>query len=139
MSLYVLDTDILTLFRQGDRNVNRQVLAHATDELAATAISVHEVIDGWLGYIRRHPQVDRIARGYAEIAESVLFLAGFSILHYPVAAIARFQHLRGMRLNVGQMDLRIAAITLEHSGILVTRNVRDFQRIPGLTIENWAA
>jgi tRNA(fMet)-specific endonuclease VapC len=43
-----------------------------------------------------------------------------------------------MRLNVGVKDLRIAAITLEHGGILVTRNVSDFQRIPNLTIANWA-
>ena len=36
------------------------------------------------------------------------------------------------------MDLRIAAITLENSGVLVTRNLRDFQRIPNLVVEDWA-
>ncbi len=44
-----------------------------------------------------------------------------------------------MRLNVGKMDLKIAAIALEHGCIVVTRNERDFRRVPGLVVENWAA
>jgi tRNA(fMet)-specific endonuclease VapC len=43
-----------------------------------------------------------------------------------------------MKLNIGKMDLRIAAITLEIGGTVVTRNLRDFQRIPNLRVENWA-
>jgi predicted nucleic acid-binding protein len=35
------------------------------------------------------------------------------------------------------MDLRIAAIVLEHGATLTTGNVRDFQRIPNLMIEDW--
>jgi len=44
-----------------------------------------------------------------------------------------------MRLRIGTMDLRIAAITLAYGATLVTRNVQDFQRIPGLVIEDWTA
>lgn len=44
-----------------------------------------------------------------------------------------------MKLNVGNMGLRIAAIVLEEGGVLVARNARDFRRVPGLTIEDWSA
>ena len=42
-----------------------------------------------------------------------------------------------MNLNVRKMDLRIAAIVLEHAAILATQNLRDFQRVPGLVTEAW--
>jgi len=35
------------------------------------------------------------------------------------------------------MDLKIAAICLAHDATLLTRNVADFQNIPGLRVENW--
>ncbi len=42
-----------------------------------------------------------------------------------------------MKLNVGASDLRIAAIVLEHNATLVTRNLRDFGRVPGLKVVDW--
>lgn len=48
-----------------------------------------------------------------------------------------FQELRGQKVRVGTMDLRIAAIAIANGMTLLTRNTVDFERIPGLTFEDW--
>jgi tRNA(fMet)-specific endonuclease VapC len=53
-------------------------------------------------------------------------------------AIARIAHLKSLRLNVRVMDLRIAAVALENLAVVVTRNRRDFERVPGLRVEDWS-
>jgi tRNA(fMet)-specific endonuclease VapC len=40
---------------------------------------------------------------------------------------------------IGAHDTWIAAICLVHQLTLVTDNVREFQRVPGLSVENWLA
>jgi tRNA(fMet)-specific endonuclease VapC len=59
------------------------------------------------------------------------------MLSVPVTAIARFDLLRSLRLNIGRMDSRLAALALDAKLIVVTRNTRDFGRVPGLQTEDW--
>lgn len=54
------------------------------------------------------------------------------------AAIRRYNGLLVMKLIVGRMDLRIAAVALEEDAVVITRNLRDLERMPGLACENWA-
>jgi tRNA(fMet)-specific endonuclease VapC len=65
-------------------------------------------------------------------------LSRMQILSFSEGAIERFEELSRMKLGVKANDLRIAAIAVEHSAIIVTRNRVDFGRIPGLTIEDWS-
>jgi tRNA(fMet)-specific endonuclease VapC len=139
MSLFVLDTDILSLYLEGDAVVRQRVDAQPPADLAITVMSVDEQLSGWYTLTRQVRRPEDIARAYNRLAEAVQFLAGWPILPYTEQAIVRADRLKAMRLNVRVMDLRIAAITLEHGGILVSRNLRDFQRVPGLTVENWAS
>jgi tRNA(fMet)-specific endonuclease VapC len=137
MSLYVLDTDVLTLYRKGRPTVIQNVVAHLQDDLTITVITVEEQLTGWYRVIRQTKKPDELARVYQEMAVAVMALATWSVLSLTEPAIQRYEQLKALKLNIAKMDLRIAAITLEHGGILVTRNLRDFQQVPGLTLENW--
>ncbi|MCI0462635.1 MAG: type II toxin-antitoxin system VapC family toxin [Gemmataceae bacterium] len=139
MSLYVLDTDILTLYQHGHPAIRERVARLAPAQLAITVISVEEQLSGWYTLLCGAKKPAQLAGVYERLAQAVKTLAGLGILSFPEPAIGRYEELKAQKLNVAKMDLRIAAITLEHGGILVTRNMRDFQRVPGLVIEDWTA
>ncbi|MBC7818556.1 MAG: type II toxin-antitoxin system VapC family toxin [Planctomycetaceae bacterium] len=85
---------------------------------------------------RRHPSVSR--RPNDRLARTVVFLSQFPILSFSVEAISEYDRLPRNKLGVRANDLRIAAIALNNDDIVVTRNVTDFSRVPGLRVENWA-
>jgi tRNA(fMet)-specific endonuclease VapC len=138
MSLFVLDTDILTLFERGNAVVTARIVEHASKEIAISVVTVEEQLSGWYAQLRKARDPERIAWAYRHLAASIRFLSGVRILDYDVAAVQRYDELKRLRLKVRKMDLQIAATVLQHSGVIVTRNVRDFQRIPGLQIEDWS-
>jgi tRNA(fMet)-specific endonuclease VapC len=53
------------------------------------------------------------------------------------AAGNRFETLRKQRIRIGTQDLKIASIALEAGALLLSANLRDFERVPGLRVENW--
>ncbi len=139
MTLYVLDTDTLVLFQEGHGEVCRRVLSHPIEELATTAITVEEQLSGWYTLLRRAKDTRQLAHAYQRLVDSVEVLGQFHILSFTEAAIDRFIYLKGLKLGVRHADLRIAAITLEYLGTLVTRNVKDFRGIPDLPIVDWSS
>jgi tRNA(fMet)-specific endonuclease VapC len=138
MSVFVLDTDILTLYYHGNPTVGRRVDACPPTELAISVMTVDEQLAGWYSLTRQVHRPAEIARAYASLGEAVVRLARWRILPYTEPAIARVAQLKSLRLNVRLMDLRIAAIALENAATVVTRNRRDFGRIPGLSLEDWS-
>ncbi|HEY1381229.1 MAG TPA: type II toxin-antitoxin system VapC family toxin [Gemmataceae bacterium] len=138
MSLYALDTDMLSLWQHSHPVVSQRIAARQPDELSVTVITVQEQLDGWHARLPRARTPTRIADLYRRLAETVRFLSRLEILHYTEAAIRRYGHLRKQCPAVGRMDLRIGATALEHGAIVVTRNLTDFRRIPGLQCEDWS-
>lgn len=136
MNLYVLDTDHLSLYENDHPIVRSRVDAHYWQELAITVTTIEEGLAGWYTMLRRVKRRDQWPPLYEKLARKVDFLALWQKLLFTSAAIARYEQLLTLRLNIGRNDLRIAAITLEHGGILVTRNLRDFGRVPNLIVED---
>ena len=61
----------------------------------------------------------------------------FTILLFDERAADQFENLRAARIRLGTMDLKIAAIALVNHALLLSANRRDFERVPGLRVENW--
>lgn len=139
MSLFVLDTYVLSLWQHGHTQISQRVATRSADELAVIIITVQEQLDGWHSRLPRAKNKTQLALLYQRLLDSVRFLSRLAILPYSEAAIDRYEQLRKQKLNLGKMDQRIAAIVMECGAVLVTRNVSDFSRIAGLTIEDWSA
>lgn len=138
MSLHVLDTDILTLVQDGHPAVSQRFLQSPPETLAITVLTVEEQLSGWYTQVRQAKRPDRLAWAYRRLAETVGFLSRLRILTYDEAAMNRCEELRKRKLRIKTFDLRIAAIVLEQPAVLVTRNTRDFRKVPGLQIEDWS-
>jgi tRNA(fMet)-specific endonuclease VapC len=138
MSLYVLDTDIMTLYQHGHPRVVQHVLAHPVVLVAIAVISVEEELTGWYTKLRQVRKRDQLTRVYQRLSDAIPFFARFRILSFTEPAIVRYEGLRAAHRRVGKNDLRIAAIALENGATVVTRNSRDFKQVAGLTIEDWS-
>ena len=138
MSLFVLDTDTLSLYRRGQPLVVQKMLQQSLNTLAATAITVEEQLTGWYTLLRKQKSREQLARAYRNLVDTVVEPNQFRLLSFTEEAIDRFENLRTLKLGVRANDLRIAAIALVSGATVVTRNVADFGRVPGLLVENWA-
>lgn len=139
MSLYVLDTDHVSLVQREHPVVMRRLAARQAREIAVTIITAEEQMRGWLNAIRRAARSrERLRWAYAGLRSTLDFYRTARVLDFDQPAILRYDELRQQKIRVGTLDLRIAAISLVTGATLVTRNERDFMRVPGLVVENWS-
>lgn len=136
MSLYILDTDHVTLHQRNHPQVVAKVQACLPAELAVTVVTLEEQMRGRLAQIGR-PGLD-LAATYARLRATAAYFCDLSILPFDPKADQTFQAFRAQKIRLGTLDLRIAAIVLQQDAILITRNRGDFERVPGLQIEDWS-
>jgi tRNA(fMet)-specific endonuclease VapC len=130
MSRYLVDTDWIIDVLQGQETAIQSLLHLASQGLAVSLISYGELYEG--AYYASHNRE-------VALAGIQSFLAGKELLTLTTRIMERFAIVRGqlprsLRQQLGDMDLLIAATALTHNLTLVTRNVKDFQHIPGLSL-----
>jgi tRNA(fMet)-specific endonuclease VapC len=135
---YILDTDHITLYREGNRFIARQVAATLPNALYVTVISFQEQVEGWLMQIRRSPNQPRLIWAYGKLQETLTLFARLQVLPYDEAAAEQFRRLQQQRIHIGTQDLRIASIALANGCTVITRNRRDFAHMPGLAVVDWS-
>lgn len=112
-------------------------LRNQNEDAFLTVITAQEGLSGWLASIQPHRQRDRGVRAYTDFQDCLVELSKWTVLPWSDDAADIFDRLLKLKLGVGPMDLRIASIALEYDATVLTRNRVDFDRIPGLKVENW--
>jgi tRNA(fMet)-specific endonuclease VapC len=141
MTRWVLDTDSLSLLERGNLKIQERLRQINTDSVAISIVTAEEKMKGRLAAINSLSgieRVDRLAIAYRALQSSIEDLQALPILPFSELAKDRYRELLQQKIRVGSHDLRIAAIVLSIEGILVTRNRRDFDRVPGLQIDDWS-
>jgi tRNA(fMet)-specific endonuclease VapC len=100
-------------------------------ELAVSSITLAEL---WFGAASsERPQRSR--------DDQDAFLAPFRVVDFDAAAADRYALAKAVLVArgrpIGDRDLMIAAIALANRMTVVTNNVSEFTRVPGLTVEDW--
>jgi tRNA(fMet)-specific endonuclease VapC len=131
MPLYMLDTNICIYVIKDYPAGLRDRFNQLADELCISAITLGELQYGAEKSSRRAYNLEGIAR----------FLARLDVLPFSAAAAVHYGQLRAELQRAGRpagsLDMLIGAHARSEGLIVVTNNLREFERMPGLRVENW--
>lgn len=134
MPNYLLDTNIcIYIAKHNPPAVRARFAQHAAQELAMSVIT--------LGELRFGAEKSQSRDKALSTLEQLTYLIQIAPLSENVG-----QHYGQIRAElekvgtpIGNNDLWIAAHARAEGWILITNNEREFLRVPGLQVENWAA
>jgi tRNA(fMet)-specific endonuclease VapC len=124
MTLYVVDTDILSLYQRNHPQVcNRIRLARQNNlTIKTTVITLEEQYGGRLAQIRKAQNSEALISAYDRLAATFTLFSQLEVLGYDRVADDYFRQFRQQGIRIGTQDLRIASISLASGDIIVTRN-----------------
>jgi tRNA(fMet)-specific endonuclease VapC len=137
--MHLLDTDTLTHLHAG----HPQVIAHlrtADDPVVGTTIiTKSELLRGRIDFLVKAATGAELLRAQQWFTRTEELLAQILIVPFDETAATEFDRMRANKAyrKIGRADLLIASIVLANQATLVTRNVRHFRQIHGITVVNW--
>ena len=139
-TIYAMDTDHIS-FLQGATPegivLRRRLRAVSADDHGTTVVTYEEQCRGWLDKIHRAATPEARILAYADLKDNLTFFSRIAVWEYSAAVEAEYAKLVKAKVRIGTKDLLIASIALANNAVVLTRNIKDFGKIPGLKIENW--
>jgi predicted nucleic acid-binding protein len=139
--MIVLDTDIVThiSFGKNEKLLKRIELVPEDEELAVTVITYMEILQGRFDSIKKAANENELVVAMQHYAASKELVDSFQVLEINGGAAQHFKEMikrkKGPKMRRG--DMLNACIALANNALLVTRNVKDYEAVKGLSVENW--
>lgn len=141
--MFLLDTDHLVILQNQPEpefvRLSDRTHGFPPGDFFVSIVSFHKQLNGWNAYLNRARTTEGVVRGYRELQWLIEDYSTHSMLPFDTRAAEIFDSLRKQKVRVGTMDLRIASIALARDFTVLTRNIVDFQKVPGLKVEDWTA
>jgi tRNA(fMet)-specific endonuclease VapC len=138
---YLLDTDHITLLQRNlgsdSEILKRRIDATPDAEFAFSMVSFHEQVLGAHTYVINARSETALLWGYELFDQILTAFSASLVLPFDARANDLFEQLRARKIRISTMDLRIACIAIVNDRILLTRNFRDFEKVPELRLEDW--
>ncbi len=132
---YILDTNTLIEFNAGTPSVIQHVLAVGVERCCMSVISLHELYYG--AYYAKTIKEEYFEKEMKMIKK---LLEKFAVINLPKSSDAYAlikNSLREKGQLIDEFDMVIAGQAIGEQLTVVTDNIKHFERIPGLKIENW--
>lgn len=133
MLRYLLDTNIVIYVIKQRPLAVRTKFNEQAGRMAISAITLSELMHG----------AEKSARPVANLAVVEDFCSRLEVLAYPAKASAHYGSIRATLERagtpIGVNDLHIAAHARCEGLTVVSNNMREFERVPALQVENWIA
>jgi tRNA(fMet)-specific endonuclease VapC len=100
-------------------------------------ITFEEQARGRLNSVHAATTSAKRVMAYSLLRQLCLNYLKVRMLEFDEAAEWRADQLRKGRVRIGTHDLRIAAICISQDALLLSRNLIDFRKVPGLRVEDW--
>lgn len=128
---FLLDSDTLIYAFKRAGNCLARLSLQADSDIAVSCINLFELEYG----MAKSVNSTLMARYLHEIC------LRYTVLDFDQAAARQAgqvrAHLQSLGTPIGPYDMQVAGVALSQNLTLVTRNTREFIRVPGLRLENW--
>jgi tRNA(fMet)-specific endonuclease VapC len=127
-----LDTNILSYYFNGNVKIKDKIIEtlNKNEKICLTIINVYEILKGFRW--RRNKRKEELFQEF--LKEVTVCTIDNEVINI---ASEIYADLRNNGKTIGDADILIAAIVINYNGTLISNNIKHYENITGLTLQDW--
>jgi tRNA(fMet)-specific endonuclease VapC len=106
MTLWILDTDHVSLFQTGHPSVTKKIQSTSPNSIFVTIITLEEQMYGRLNQVRKAKSLENLTAAYLNLNFTLNYFQTINVLDFDQKAATCYQEITNQKIRVGTQDLR---------------------------------